>query len=79
MLLRPDLKESMVPHRTKVRELIIQAWRQQFKNLKRDLAVIFCWAFITICFSYQRIVSRILLGVFHSQPTYGPIRIENLT
>jgi len=48
MLLRPDLKESMVPHRGKVRELIIHAWRQHFRVLKRDLAVISHWS--TICF-----------------------------
>lgn len=35
-LLRPDLG---VPHRSKMRELILQAWRCYFQGLKRDLAV----------------------------------------
>lgn len=39
LLLRNDLKEEMIPHRTKLRELIIQAWKQQFQVLRRDLAV----------------------------------------
>jgi hypothetical protein len=40
MLLRTDLKETMVPHHTKVRELIIWTWRMQFQVLKQELAVI---------------------------------------
>jgi hypothetical protein len=39
LLLRHDLKEELIPHRTKVRELVIQAWRQHFQILRRDLAV----------------------------------------
>lgn len=39
LLLRNDLKEAMLPHRTKLRELIIQAWKQYFQVLRRDLAV----------------------------------------
>jgi hypothetical protein len=39
LLLRSDLKETMIPHCTKIRELIIQAWRRHFQNLRQDLAV----------------------------------------
>jgi hypothetical protein len=39
LLLRNDLKEAMIPHRTKLRELIVQAWRQYFRVLRSDLAV----------------------------------------
>ena len=39
LLLRSDLKETMVPHRTKLRELIIEAWKRYFQVLKQDLAV----------------------------------------
>jgi hypothetical protein len=39
LLLRSDLKESMVLHRTKLRELIIEAWRRYFSILKKDLEV----------------------------------------
>jgi hypothetical protein len=39
LLLWSDLKESMIPHRTKLRELIIEAWRRYFLVLKEDLMV----------------------------------------
>jgi hypothetical protein len=39
LLLRNDLEEAMIPRRTKLRELIIQAWGQYFQVLRRDLAV----------------------------------------
>ncbi len=39
LLLRSDLKESMISHRTKLRELIIQAWREYFQALRAELAV----------------------------------------
>lgn len=39
MLLRSDLKEAMIPHRTKLRTLIVEAWKRYFHVLKRDLAV----------------------------------------
>jgi len=29
----------MIPHRTKLRELIIQAWREYFQALRAELAV----------------------------------------
>jgi hypothetical protein len=38
-LMRQDLKESDIPRRTKFRSLIIDAWRDYFPILKRDLAV----------------------------------------
>jgi hypothetical protein len=30
----------MIPHRTKLRELIVEAWRRYFKVLKKDLEVL---------------------------------------
>jgi hypothetical protein len=29
----------MIPHRTKVRELVVQAWKEYFQALKRQLEV----------------------------------------
>jgi hypothetical protein len=40
LLLRNDLKDSMIPHRTKLRELVIEAWRRYFNILKKDLEVL---------------------------------------
>jgi len=37
--LRTDLTDAMIPHRTKLHELIIQAWGVHFKVLRADLAV----------------------------------------
>jgi hypothetical protein len=45
LLLRSDLTESMIPHRTKLRELIIEAWRTYFQVLKLELAVCLCSCF----------------------------------
>ena len=38
-LLRSDLKETMIPHRTKLHQLIIEAWKEHFQALKENLAV----------------------------------------
>ena len=38
LLLRSDLMDTQIPHRTKLHELLLQAWAQHFKNLHRDLA-----------------------------------------
>jgi hypothetical protein len=35
----------MIPHRTKLRELIIEEWKRYFQILKRDLAVCFSYLF----------------------------------
>jgi hypothetical protein len=39
LLLRGDLKESDIPKRTKIRELIIKSWREYMEVLKAELAV----------------------------------------
>jgi hypothetical protein len=39
LLLRDGLKESDIPHRTKIREAIIKAWQAYFQSLKADLQV----------------------------------------
>ena len=39
LLLRCTLTDGAIPHRTKLRELVIQAWKEYFEVLKRDLAV----------------------------------------
>lgn len=38
-LLRQDLKDSDIPHPSKLRELICQAWQEYFVALKKELAV----------------------------------------
>jgi len=40
LLLRKELKDSMIPHRTKLRELIILSWKEYIVTLKRDLSVL---------------------------------------
>ena len=37
--LRTELTDAMIPRRTKLHELIIQAWGVHFKVLRADLAV----------------------------------------
>lgn len=38
-MLRHDLKDSDIPHRTKGRALIIEAWKERFKVLREEMAV----------------------------------------
>ncbi|KIK78351.1 hypothetical protein PAXRUDRAFT_164225, partial [Paxillus rubicundulus Ve08.2h10] len=38
LLLCQDLRDSDIPRQTKMRKLIIKAWRQYFAVLKQDLA-----------------------------------------
>jgi hypothetical protein len=47
LLLRSDMKQSVIPHRTKLRELIIHDWRRHYGELKDDLAV---------CLSFQALM-----------------------
>ena len=39
MLLRPELKDSEIPHRTKIRGMIIQSWVSWVGDLKKELSV----------------------------------------
>jgi hypothetical protein len=39
LFLRDDLKVDMIPHRTKMRELVITSWKESFQALKRELQV----------------------------------------
>ena len=39
LLLCNDLKDSDIPHRTKGRVLIIEAWKKHFMALRAELAV----------------------------------------
>ena len=39
LLLQQDLEEKDIPHRTKLREAIVAAWKSWFITLKSDLAV----------------------------------------
>lgn len=43
LLLRPGLRDSDIPRRTKMRELILGAWREYFVVLRADLAVRSLW------------------------------------
>jgi hypothetical protein len=45
LLLRPDLEERDIPHRTRLRQSIIEAWNVWFRTLQRDLSV--CFVIIT--------------------------------
>jgi hypothetical protein len=39
LLLRGDMQDKDIPHRTKVRESVITAWKNWFTILKGELAV----------------------------------------
>ena len=39
LLLRSELKETMIPHRTKLRELVILRWKYYFQSLKLEISV----------------------------------------
>jgi len=48
MLLRSELKETMIPHRTKIHQLIVEAWNRYFHVLRGDLAVSVSTALFTL-------------------------------
>lgn len=39
LLLRPELKDSEIPHRTKLRADIVKSWATWFSDLKVELSV----------------------------------------
>ena len=39
LLLRRDLQDSMIPHRTKLHDLILESWSSLFAVLRKDLEV----------------------------------------
>ncbi len=39
LLLQSNLKESMIPHRMKLHELVITSWKHYFKALMCELAI----------------------------------------
>ena len=66
----------MVPHRTKLRELIIQAWKQYFQVLRHDLAVcdpyLVSWVFLIL-------LTRRQWDGFLLLRMYGLIKIADLS
>jgi hypothetical protein len=68
----------MVPHRTKLRELIIQAWKRYFHALKLELAVLFKFS-VRALSHIKSFMSRTPLVRSRSQQTYGLMIIANLT
>jgi hypothetical protein len=78
LLLRNDLKETMIPHRTKLRELIIKAWQRYFQVLKKDLEVL-PYLMHSLLFINIVILFRMLLAESRLLPISGPIKIADLT
>ena len=46
--LRSDLQDTMIPRRSKLRLTILDAWRNSFESLKKDLAVRFFLIFFRL-------------------------------
>ena len=42
LLLQSELLDSQILHQTKLHDLLLQAWAQYFKGLRRDLAACLC-------------------------------------
>lgn len=57
ILLRNDL-QAKIPHRTKLRELVVDAWRQYFQELKADLKVTTYTMLIHITYIRLHVESR---------------------
>ena len=71
LFLWSDLRESFIPHWTKLHELVIQAWRQHFQVLCRELAVHLPQLLSHLfTFFFQ---SRLLWGRFPLHWIHGPI------
>lgn len=50
----------MIPHRTKLRELAIESWREDFMKLKADFLVRYIMSYLT----YSHHVYRLRRGEF---------------
>jgi hypothetical protein len=75
VLLRDDLKETMIPRRTKLRELIVRAWKQYFQVLRSDLKARLPYFIHYMCLNFP---SRLPWAGFPSHWTYGRIKISVL-
>ncbi len=71
LLLCNDLQDSQIPHRTKLRELVLQAWSQYFQALRRDLAACSLPSFLTS----SQFVFRLLWGRYLLRWIRGLIKI----
>jgi len=75
LFLQSDLRESFIPHQTKLCKLIIQAWRQHFQVLRCELAVHLPQLLSHLfTFFFQ---SRLLWGRFPLYWIHGPINIAD--
>ena len=75
LFLRSDLRESFIPHRTKLRKLVIQAWRQHFQVLRCELAVRLPQLLSHLFTFFFR--SRLLWGRFPLHWIHGPINVAD--
>ena len=71
LLLRQELREKDIPHRTKICSEIIKAWQEYFVTLKEDMAV----CIFDFHNSQILIILRMLLEKSHSLPISGHHRL----
>lgn len=79
LLLKEDLKDKDIPHRTKIQTEVIQAWKRYFDCLKKDLAVrvlIFVQS-VSLIRSVNRTL-RAQQGTYLLRPTFGPVMLGGL-
>jgi hypothetical protein len=69
-MLREGLRDRDIPHRTKIREAIIVAWKEYFASLKLELAVNECYLSFSNYSHYAHF--RPLSGKSVSRVIYGP-------
>jgi len=75
LFLQSDLRESFIPHQTKLCKLIIQAWRQHFQVLRHKLAVCLPQLLSHLfTFFFQ---SRLLWGRFPLHWIHGLINVAD--
>ena len=79
LFLREDLEDKDIPHRTKIKMDIIQAWKDYFVILKQDLTVcILTFIELILLIVSVNCVLRMQLGMFPSLLIYGLVMLDGL-
>lgn len=75
LLLREQLQDKDIPHRTKIRESIIKSWEAYFKVLKAELAVQY-YTYIRNNVELTTILERSRSSLIHCRYLVEPISLS---
>lgn len=71
LMLRPELKERDIPHRTKIRKRIMELWNEYLEKLKNELKVRSYKLLCMVLIMDEVSSYRMLLDSYSSHRTFG--------